>query len=424
MVAKKNGPVEWNSKYLTPEQYANFIEESRVDKGDDKIHLALDPSMNFVILLHSILRFPKEIQEDEAMGICSRAVFSSAKKGKVTADSLLEEINQEAISYLKKAVILYKLFTSISVERPPKAINFRLGNHSITILSKTPKRMIKESVTLRKDAEKNLYAESAKNYSYVSVTTKGRSQSEAAFAALDKLDLARGILNLGFNKNYTWRLSIGSKNAPINSIILGPVHTLHFMNGKIAADSSWWFEENYLGAIKLIDLKKEEGVIFKYYKNFMQKLRISHYRAKIEEAVRRYVRALDERNWFSGFAKLWGVLELLTDSTNQSNDVTIARAAFIYRNVEFARQELEYLRTYRNRYIHLDAGNHQIEKYLFSLKRNVETMIYFHIGFGLKFKSFKQTISFLDLPKSSEELNARRRLINSAIEFFNAPIGK
>lgn len=85
-------------------------------------------------------------------------------------------------------------------------------------------------------------------YAPISVTVSARSSNEAGTKALDDLDLLRGIWNLFNNRRHTIRISSGVRS-PVNAMILGPVHTLHKMNGEHATDA-WWYEPTYRGPVR------------------------------------------------------------------------------------------------------------------------------------------------------------------------------
>ena len=133
----------------------------------------------------------------------------------------------------------------------------------------------------------------------------------------------------------------------------------------------------------------------------------------------RYTRALDLRDWDTAFLKLWSTLELLTDSSLVSNEVTVKRAAYIYEDVQYARQVLEYLRHYRNRSVHAEASNPAIEPYLYRLKRFVEAPLEFHSQDRADFTSLQEACRFLDLPREQTALETRTRLIDSALRFHH-----
>lgn len=76
-------------------------------------------------------------------------------------------------------------------------------------------------------------------YEPVSVLVSARTTNEAGALALDQLDLVRGIWNFRKNRG-TWIRKSSGTRSPVNSIILGPIHTLHTPSGALATES-WWY---------------------------------------------------------------------------------------------------------------------------------------------------------------------------------------
>ena len=144
----------------------------------------------------------------------------------------------------------------------------------------------------------------------------------------------------------------------------------------------------------------------------------SLYGEEIENAIIRYSRSLDERDWNHAFIKLWGVLELLTDTIRKSHDETIKRVAFMYLEYEYYLQILQQLRDYRNRTIHADAENSEIESFLYQLKNFVEGLIFFHVRNTYGFKSIEEAGNFLALPRTKEALILRAESARYALKFL------
>ena len=98
---------------------------------------------------------------------------------------------------------------------------------------------------------------------------------------------------------------------------------------------------------------------------FRRRLRKHKYPDIIRESIIRYTRSLDERILPTAFIKLWGVLELLTDTVGASYEATIKRTAFIFKERDYHFQVLQHLRKYRNSSVHMDSENSEVETYLY-----------------------------------------------------------
>lgn len=80
-------------------------------------------------------------------------------------------------------------------------------------------------------------------------------------------------------------------------------------------------------------------------------------------------------------------------------------------------QLLQLLREYRNKYVHLDQNNAEMETYMYQLKNIVEVMLTFHIWNKFHFSSIQDAAAFLSLPHNEKSLNAKLKLLNSAKKF-------
>lgn len=409
--------VKWKSGF-NPSELANRIEQTRKvgDDGSVSFESGIDIKV-FDTLLYSMLNFSNDIPEIEGRNIARKSIFDAGGKGEITAQRLLAEVNILENKYLKQPIERFVLATSISIRQISILERIFLGRTQIIFENQLPRSFIQEATELRRDAENILYADSPNNYMAVRVHQSAKSPIEAAYKALNGVDLIRGIWNLYENRRHYTRWSMG-KPLPVNKIILGPYHLLHFPNGKLASTSRWWYEQSYLGAVaphRFNDLPR----LNKFTSDIRNRLANSHYRRDLESAIIRYVRALDERDWNHAFIRLWGVLELLTDTIRLPHNQTIKRAAFIYQDHEIHLQILKQLRDFRNRTIHADAENSEIESFLYQLKNFIEDLLYFHLGNNFEFKSIQDAGNFLSLPRDKEALNSRAEMANNALRFFS-----
>lgn len=234
---------------------------------------------------------------------------------------------------------------------------------------------------------------------------------------MDRIDLIRGIWNLFFNLKAKYRVSSG-RAKPVNNILLGPIHTLHYPDGG-AATTNYWYDVGYCGPQNLFDIRKDKKQLSKFESKIRDMLKKHYYKKTISELVIRYCRALDDPNLSSCFLGLWSVLEGLTASGNDRYDVTIRRAAFIWEDPNYHKQILQNLRMYRNIHVHLGSHSDRVESYVFQLKNYVEQLLLFHIGNKLGFRDLKETSQFLDLPFDSSDVKNKRKMLDKAWKFRN-----
>ena len=183
-----------------------------------------------------MVNLSEEIPEIEGRGIASKAVFEAGKKGAITPRQLMAEINIQEQNYLNQPITRFALATSISLRKFSNISKIHVGRTQLIFETQLPKRFRIKEAEIRKEAENVLFAPAPTNYLDVRVHVSARSHAHAADKALDTLDLICGIWNLFVNRKHSTRWSFGGKPKPVNKIILGPSHFLHFPDGKLASE--------------------------------------------------------------------------------------------------------------------------------------------------------------------------------------------
>ena len=195
------------------------------------------------------------------------------------------------------------------------------------------------------------------------------------------------------------------KLAPVNAIILGPIHTLHTEKGELASQE-WWYEPSYLGPVTVWRdaqrrIKMREFTV--YVRGALRKL---PYSDAIAAVLIRYVRALDLRDWNSSLLQLWSMLETLTGTgVADGHKVTARRVAFLFKNTAYATQVLTHLRDYRNSAVHTGKQNQHVETLMYQAKNFVEALLNFHLARAGQFQTIGDVATFLDQPPGLAELD-------------------
>ena len=366
----------------------------------------------YAILLCSMINMNDNIPDIEKRRIVHKAPFNVSPKNAITPNSLLKEINIMEHEYLSRPTKKYMLITSMSANRFAKLKRFNDNKCNITFVSHLKKDLMVHRDGIIKVAKNSLYAEIPMDYIYAKIFVSAKSDGEAANKALDCIDFMRGIWNWFYNRRSYFRVS-GGKIRPINKFILGPLHTLHELNGKPATDS-WWYQQEYREALWTFDPDKDIPKIYRFTENVRKYLRKCRYPQDMKSLIVRYTRSLDTIDLEDSFLKLWSVLEQLTDTGSEGYETTIRRASFIFTDHEFSRQVLNHLKEYRNRAVHASSPNYDIEGFVFQLKRYVEALMEFHLANKFRFESIKSASEFLDMPKDTTILRSRIRLMNLA----------
>ena len=171
----------------------------------------------------------------------------------------------------------------------------------------------------------------------------------------------------------------------------------------------FWFENE-----GLVDRDVLTGAewpqIDKAASKILTRLRAVPYRRDLERGLIFYVRALDARDAGNSFGNLWSVLELVTDSVG-NYDQLVRRACFLYSEADrpFMRLVLEHLRDVRNHLVHEQGIKSNIDSYLQQLKSITEVLIRFHLVRGKDYPSLSLAAEFLDIPTDRQTLERRLR---------------
>jgi hypothetical protein len=407
--------VSWNDQY-NPDELAQYIEQCKKVDESGRIHFEGFRFMEYQVVLYSMLDFPDTVPEIEGRRIAQRAIVQAGKSGTITRKSLIAEASKLTQEYLKRSTERYVLVTTLSLLPSVALPTVRIDNTYVIFEPYHPLRYQKGRLQLVESARHSLFAEPPTEYLSVRVHVSARSPYEGADKATDILDLVRGIWNWFYNRP-RWIRSSSGRRSPINKVILGPLHTLHHLTGRLATET-WWYQPEYLGAVPSFNpLPEDIEGMYKFLDNVRDRLAKCSYRESVEQGIIRYTRALDLRDWEAAFLKLWSVLELLTNSCFDNNIMTAKRTASVYEDREYAWQVLKHLREYRNRSVHADVGNAAIETYMYQLKNFVEGLLDFHLGKSRRFESLQEAARFLDLPTDKAALETRARLIEYARKF-------
>jgi hypothetical protein len=415
--------ASWNNKYR-PEIIADRLENIKtVDNNTGKVSFKGFEYNDFLSVLCTIARLSEDIPESEKHRIIYSSAFSTGSKGTITAKALLREISILEQSFLKQKEEEYVLATSLSLRRDWKMPNYKINSALIYFTPKLPTIFDKNRETLKlKPHVKYIIEKFPVDYLAARVLVKGRSQFEAQEKALQALDLIRGIWNLSLNRLTVMRIfSFGSKRKPINTICLGPFHTLHEKKGNLKTDT-FWYEPNFeLVEPYNFDKEKEHDYVISYTKFLRNKLIKSPYPEIISEAIIRYTRALDYSDYEVAFIKLWSVLELLTDTVKESYDKTIKRTAFLFNDYDYNFQILSHLRDFRNKSVHTGntGSDDDVRTYLYQLKNYVESILLFHLSNRMKFNNISNLSDFMDLSPNRDFIKEKYQLYKRAIRFLS-----
>lgn len=395
---------------------AQHLEEAKTQGANGGVSFDAFAADDAIAVLISCVEFSGKVPDRERQRIVHSAVFEAGRRGVITKQSLEREIGHLERSYLSQPPQPYVLATTISVGtwrwELPRTV--KLDGTTITFAPQRPKHFNRDPVV--EEFPREFRDADPKDFASVRIRVSARSANEAVETAFDTLDFLRGIWNYILNRPTLGRFFTG-RPQPINSVRLGPIHTLHHPNGTVVKHI-YWYDPFYMAAEPERISDQQSAVLQRDTAAIRRLLAQLPYGQTMRDVFIRYARALDTADFDKAFLKLWQLLELLTDtSAGEGYEKTIRRALFIWKEVDRDRAVLEHLRTYRNASVHSGFSTDQTEKYTFQLKRYVEELIVFHLTAKPSFKTLHDIGQYFDLPRDPDTLRNKIDLFERALRF-------
>jgi len=405
----------WRKEYDPSLITSSLISMRKIKEDGKVIFTNIILYEDCISVLLSSIEFSEKLTEIDKIRIVHSALHSATKINNLTPKLILREITKAEKSFITQKPKSYALISTISIEHFAGLTKTAISGCTICFFKYLPKKY--DQSKFIKIACHDFPRGLPKNYAYAKINVEARSEDEAVERALESLDLIRGIWNYFYNKG-SYSFSPRGLMKPVNEILLGPLHTLHYPNGNPASDR-YWYEPEYREPIDTKNISSEWMQLKKYEKNIRNRLNNSNYRQFMEQSFVRYVRALDEFRLDNAFLKLWSLIEFLTDTVGGKYDQTIKRVLFLCKDRPFHQQVLKHLREYRNRSIHFDYTSLDIRKYIFQLKRYVEGLLGYHLQNIFKAPHLQDAASILDLPTNIDDLKHKICCFRKALRFHS-----
>ncbi|MBR1155096.1 hypothetical protein [Bradyrhizobium sp. JYMT SZCCT0428] len=231
------------------------------------------------------------------------------------------------------------------------------------------------------------------------------SAFEAGIYAIDRF---RGLLNcmMNFQHQLNPFATFSSPHA-VNSVRLGPFHTLHRTDGSLATETFWfvpqWMHE--APSAKFEDPKDYGRELRKWWK----KLNANPLEAMISDALVKYCRGTDAHLHDELLLGTWRSLERIAGTDNY--DLLIDRIIRIFPNPEEIRQVANHLRHRRNASVHSGSGDtREAHVIAYQVEQLARRAIFFCLEYGNKFRDQSGLQEFLDMPFELPRIEERDRI--------------
>ena len=365
--------------------------------------------------LTSLIDFEADFTSEDNDQLVKIALRRTAEDQNWDSKNFMRHLQKESNKRAASPATEFHLVSGINIDLNGRKIRYRDDDLEVAFQKNLPSKYREVREHFLKIAGQMDIVDTEHQPSFLIAKTQQKSFQSAASALLDYVDYIRASWNL--YSNHSMRFFSGGKKKAVNRIMLGGVQTLHLANGEKAADM-FWHEPNFKKGLPDFDLSTNSFGTLTYGKSVRSRLRTHPYREELKPCFVRYARALDSTDHHLSFLKLWSLLETLTATSNSGYDKTIGRSAFLFKERDFHIEILRTLREHRNRHVHADSTTPDIEQYVFSLKRYVDTLLHFHLKNRFKFDRLENACKFMDLPHLRKELAREISLRESAIEFL------
>lgn len=204
---------------------------------------------------------------------------------------------------------------------------------------------------------------------------------------------------------------------PINTILLAPLMTVHFPNGKIAADI-FWYNKWPIG----ITMKKrsDETVnrMVRTADRVKKCLRTLPWREKAEEALLRHYSAFSQSDLQESFLDGWRLLEAIGGHGSEKSETLVKRAAWFFEDREYQYEIGRHLMERRNLISHGRAVKDESNESLaFQMKQFLSPFLHGFLTNPFGFESLDEFWSFCDLPVDRKARLRKGYLLECSAKF-------
>lgn len=361
--------------------------------------------------LHSAISFASDIPSEVSRGFLRQAAFRpdpipSSRR------SFLHYLGTLESQYLRRPKSTYVLCTSLSLRDDTPLQRRSMSGAILTFSPAHPKHYCRPEERARYGWLCN--AQYPREYLKLRVRVAARCEVSATARAIEVSDYFRAMWNLflGYGRR---RVSMGQPR-PLNDVCYGPTHWLFDKNGN-PATNGFWYEPKFVLACFPTDIRQKSTRLHKFEQSTRLALRRCAYGSDVIRGLRAYCLALDDWDMNACYLGLWQVLERLTGTAQESYEVTIRRASFLYRDHELYRTVFRHLRDSRNELVHGHINELRGEDIVCQLKHIVEDLLLFHLRNGGSFSSLGEAALFLDAPADRTALARRIELLKMGMKY-------
>lgn len=388
--------MPFKSKRVRPEidHFIRVVEALRAKSPWGPTELPDIPDRELVILVEACMKAGAAVDRGTLLVLIERVLHRTHRQERFSPELFTSALSAELKAWHARPSVSYTLLTSISWRLPARtSIRRRIHDSTVLISASAGGRLARSSEyrSQRPDDKGVMQA----GYSRLTVTTRGRDESEAAEGALRTLHLLLGHWNLQLNRSREFKAWPGFR--VFHYLNLGPLHTLHHRaNGK-EAGSTWWLEPPTRPTPGTASLNTHSHEHFERWAR--RRYRASPIRKQIESALSAYNQALAHYDLATIHVRLWALLEQLTGRAGHAK--AMERAAFVFSDSPRVLASLRLLADHRNTLVHvadraMTGSNRYNAGLIDALRQIVEELLYFKIWMSPHISSMKELLWLMD----------------------------
>lgn len=403
-------PIKWKKlSSLKPELILEKIHAYKKIENGRVSYVGFNYFKDIAAILN-MLEFPEYLSFWKKRHILAQAISNVCLRAKkLDKDNVLGEMKRLLNEHTAQKEQIFYLLTSISIKpstMPRRRV--QINDATIEFLNGDypDKFSSRNNINISLQDAKHNVSLIQSGYTNVLVKVSALDADSAFEKAMQRLNILRGVMCLYANyvsESYTGHWE------PINKIRLGGFHTVHTADGKNYSDDRYWFEPIYNAAKPIILALDRQKELKKFIYLIIEGLKISNFKEIIEDAIVRYVGALDEKDPNVAFILAWGALEALLSHGSANNASLPYRCATIFKDTQYHEQILEHLKLYRNETIHAGVRNEDVKDYCYLVQYYFEEILYFllHKEINSYFQTIGDVYKFLELPRGYDELQKK-----------------
>jgi hypothetical protein len=261
------------------------------------------------------------------------------------------------------------------------------------------------------------------NLTDIIIDVRAGTPQEAYEKAIDSLDRFRAIINLLANggRGLNPFASFSGPRHAVNRFRRGPYQTVHNADGSLAAEMIW-YEPRWFHAAKTIKFGGPEAKSRENIRKWWRRAKSGPLAEHLGKGLLRYCHALDNHDTDATLLRLWGVLELVTGTTNAKYDQTVARITRMFSDSDEARLVANHIRIQRNETVHAASSpdNRLIDAIIFQAETLSRRALKFCLFEGRRFKDTQEMYNFLDYSIDLTALDRHRKLMAEFSEYRTA----